>query len=35
VAKSIEPVCIFMIGLMIAVSVVALFLPVLKLVQAL
>lgn len=35
VAKSIEPVCIFVIGLMIAVSVVALFLPVVKLVQAL
>ena len=35
VGKSIEPVCIFVMGLMIAVSVVALFLPVVKLVQAL
>lgn len=35
ISKSIEPVCIFLIGVFIAVSVVALFLPVLKLVQAL
>ena len=35
ITKSIEPVCIFIIGVFIAVSVVALFLPVLKLVQAL